>query len=270
MTDPERSLDEVSRLLKAEAKKKIVDYDSQRPRSMQTELGPSELADPCERKLAFKVSRAGSKNSGASRRAAIIGTAAHDMMERALADDPDWVVEKRVQIGGVTAGKSDALWLPFKELIYRESLPPIVRIVDGIVVDWKFPGDTTVTKVKRDGHPGVQYEGQAHSYAKGWAEKGYPVKYVAIAFLSKNMEDKDLIWIDYYDEEKAQKVLDRYVGIRDDVRAGRKPIDFPKTTGRNCIYCPYFGTRSDEETGRGCSGPVSLVLPKTRKETLDG
>lgn len=228
----------MSQRLQTKLQDKITAYEQSRPRSQQKTMGPSELADPCARKLAFKLSNKSGINPGGAKRAATVGTALHSLMEAVLADDPEWVLEKRLDIGGRTQGKSDALWIPEKT-----------------VVDFKFSGDTTVGNVRRNG-PGDQYRGQIHLYGKGWQQAGFAVEHVAIAFLSKQSESKDLVWAEEYDEGLANQVLDRLDAIRDDLAGGKTPLQITPTPSRMCLYCPYFGSVEDEEKGLACAGTL--------------
>lgn len=219
---------------------KIQAYDASRPRSLQTRIGPSEIGEPCERKLAFKLAGTSESNPRASGWAAIKGTALHAYMESVLAKDPEWITEKTLEMVGVTSGSSDALW-------YKEQT----------VVDHKFPGDPAIADVRRNGLI-TKYRYQFHIYGLGWEEAGYPVKWVCGAFMPMaGGIDKRYGWAEPYSREIALEGLDRYGDIEKDVRQGRKPLDFDKTAGHACTYCPFFSSVEAEESGTGCSGPLT-------------
>lgn len=220
---------------------KLHKKDSSRPRSTQKHLGPSELADPCDRKLAFKIARATGTNINNPKYAAWFGTAWHEWVKEALDDDPDFVLEKRLHIAGGIYGSGDAL-----------------RRSTCMAIDWKTSSKSVLDDVRRNG-PGPTREGQVQLYGMGWIRAGYPVKKVCIVFFPKGEYDpsKRVVWIADYDPEIAQRALDRLDRIEKDVGQGRKPLDFDKTAGHACTYCPFFSSVEAEESGTGCSGPLT-------------
>lgn len=173
-----------------------------------------------------------------------MGTAMHAHMENVLAPDPAWATEKTLQMVGITSGHSDAYYLP-----------------ERCVVDWKFPGDTTIANSRRNG-PTQTYQYQAQIYGLGWEDAGYDVESVAIIYLPVTSTiDKRYGWAVPYNRDLAMEALNRYKQLEDDVtfldlKSDPTRInDFPKTP-ENCTWCPFYGSRKDEEAGRGCSGPV--------------
>lgn len=228
---------------------RIQEYSSRAPRSLQKTLGPSEIADPCERKIAFKISgtaeTARVKSSGWE---AVIGTAVHAYMEDVLSKDPAWVTEKRLDIAGVTQGTSDAFHLP-----------------TGTVVDWKVLGKKTLEDIKRANHPGDKYLGQGFTYALGWEQAGYDVKHVGFVILPRAQTINSRFgWTTPYDRQKALDVLDRYQRIVKEYKGN--PQNAPRETS-SCFYCKFWNPQlAATNPERACSGgreirvsPVSML-----------
>ena len=96
--------------------------DASRPRSTQAQVGPSELGG-CRRKVWYRLNDQIETNENELKLAAIMGTAIHAEIEKALAiADPSgekYVVETEVEYGGMKAHID--LWIPST----------------GDVVDWK-------------------------------------------------------------------------------------------------------------------------------------
>lgn len=231
---------------------KIQDYELRRPRSRQKHIGPSELGDPCARELAFKAAGMATGDPFTPSWAAIVGTAIHAMMEKALAADPDWVTEKSLDIGGITRGTSDAFHLP-----------------TGCVVDWKCSGKAVISKARRRG-PADKYRSQINLYGLGWEDAGYDVKKVCLVFLPRTSGIEDRYgWAAPYDRTIAQKTIDRYLGIvqtgidRDLVNHPERLCEF-EVNPEGCYYCTHPQGLSDPNNPER-----DLLDPKTRQGILD-
>lgn len=136
-----------------------------RPRSLQAEVGPSDIAGTCDHCLAAKL-------AGMTRRPdpawlAYIGTAVHAQLEQALSGVEGFRTEQEVQVGTVNGnpviGHCD-LWHPEQQL----------------VVDYKVVGTTTMRNV-RAGRIPDNYVCQVNLYALG-----LHASRVAILFLPRN------------------------------------------------------------------------------------
>lgn len=183
------------------------------PRSLQRRIGPSEIGDPCTHCLAAKLA-GWEKNEPTVAWIPFIGTAVHAYLERIfteLNDDeikhgntPVALCEQTVtvgEIGGVPITGSTDLFLPNQIDASRE----------GMTVDWKIVGDSTLSRVKRTGDPGRKYVVQAHLYARGWNHAGHPTSHVCVYFMPRNKPtlDAGYVWIAPYDERIATDALER-------------------------------------------------------------
>lgn len=235
-----------------EIKALILAAEAERPRSQQTALGPSQVGHECRRQLAFMIhlSLISSSYTGGSGgidnnirgvnrskdpMAAIIGTATHAWMEDALAAANKragkivWIPEMKVEIRPGLSGTSDAYHLPTSS-----------------VLDWKFPGSTVYQKIVSKGWP-PEYRGQAHTYGRGYINKGFPVKSVGNVYISRaGSLSKIHIIREPYNDGLVTDILTRYDEVEATVKTldvGRNPQGFlqlPITPSDACRYCPWF------------------------------
>lgn len=222
------------------------------PRNHQVEPGPSEIGIPCDLRLGYKLSSHPETNvNQALPWKAWIGTNVHGGLEGLLAKAnmalPNWPIdgrdryelEQRVTAGGVNgtdiSGNSDLF-------------------LDGVVWDWKIPGDVPLRQYKKTG-PGDQYEVQAHTYGLGWELRGHEVSDVAIYFLPRNQEWKQrYLWSEPYDRQRALDALSRADGIAKLVAAlGPAALPLLKRKASWCRYCPWM-LPSSTDLARGCPG----------------
>lgn len=221
--------------LKGELIGLLREYSANQPRSLQQAIGPSEVGHPCDRRIALQVFGSPQCNRHAGDPLpSLVGTSAHSMMEEVLRrynaeHGPRFLIEQRVYPAHGFGGTMDAY-----------------DAATNTVIDWKFPGQTKMTKVRRDEHPGVVYETQAHLYGLGAARMGLPVKHVAIAFLPRAGFTTGMhIWHAAYDEQVAQAALDRMwslIALGADLAVDEHPERFGlfPTTPFMCEYCPFF------------------------------
>lgn len=246
----------------AAARGLVEDGISNQPRSLQRWIGPSELGNPCDHCLAARLSdweQVGDKAPWLP----WVGTQVHagiaDAIERHNKRDvkqgvrPRFHVEQRVTVGDVgghpVSGSTD-----------------LFDALTGTVIDWKIVGETKLREVKSKQSPGATYQAQAHLYGRGWANKGYAVNHVAIAFLPRNSVtgfSSGLIWHEPYDESLAVATLARADRIARNLemtaRIGRDRewvAGLPRAEG--CWDC-----------GRYADAPKDLPLPGRSPDPAD-
>jgi len=233
----------------------ISDAISNHPRSLQQQIGPSELGHPCARRIGYKMLGRGERASEPNWKATV-GTALHSWLEGVL-DGANMNYELRTRSG--------------QERFYTEQRVTVGQIlgrdIDGscdvydrataTVVDWKSVGPTQLTKYRRLG-PGGQYRAQAHLYGRGWRNRGLPVDYVMVVFLPRNGElAETYVWWEPYDESVATAALERATGIALATQAlGTGALTHLATADAFCHLCPYFLARSTDLTA-GCPGDAS-------------
>ncbi|MEF2736305.1 MAG: hypothetical protein U0N15_03650 [Bifidobacterium choerinum] len=144
------------------------------PRSLQTNIGPSELGTTCVHCLAAKLA-AWSKPPQAAW-IPYIGTCVHKQFEQLFGNWQGCMTERRVVVGRLrgrmyaydVAGSID-LWVPASRM----------------TVDWKIVGNATLQLVRRHG-VSQQYAVQASLYGIGLENEGLKVERSAIYYLPRN------------------------------------------------------------------------------------
>jgi hypothetical protein len=146
-------------------------FQASRPRSLQVEVGPSQLGNPCDHCLAAAL--AGWEKGGDDAWLPLIGTAVHELLLTHEAFGNGWLKEHRVTVGKVAgqdvSGNAD--------LYHAQS---------GTVIDLKIVGMSAINEAKRNGSK-MQYQRQVNLYGKGFQDQyDYPVTTTVIAYLPRN------------------------------------------------------------------------------------
>lgn len=233
--DPLR--DDLIRLIRAR--------DAATPRHMQRELGPSEVAHPCMRRMSFGMMEIPRSNPQWDPLPSIIGTATHKWLESAARYENQvlgrqrWLVESRVNVAPGLSGSVD---------LYDHDTQT--------VIDWKVNGNNRFDMYKKD--PGRIFPGQVMLYGKGLQNAGLPVRQVAVAFLPRGKTLTAMhLWKTPYDEgivagilAKREAVMLLLNDLRVDVDPERYqwiPID-----PADCLFCPWFSP--NPKTPLQCKG----------------
>ncbi|WP_067434098.1 hypothetical protein [Nocardioides jensenii] len=238
-------------LLKAELLDLITRAITNHPRSLQVQIGPSEVGHACPRRIGYKL-LGHPENPGEPNWKATVGTAIHAWLEEVmitdnraryaeLADLTRWIVEATVDCGEVLGHPITG----HCDLFDR---------VTGTVVDWKTCGPTQLKKYKAKG-PGPQYRTQAHLYGRGWQHRGQDVHHVGVMFLPRNGDLREAYyWSEPYDEQVALDGLQRLEGIALAARhLGPAVLEQLDTADAFCSMCPYYKANSTDVTV-GCPG----------------
>ncbi|MCP2261059.1 hypothetical protein LX15_004779 [Streptoalloteichus tenebrarius] len=217
------------------------------PRSLQVALGPSEIGEPCARRLAYRLMDERRVNGGGDPWASIVGTAVHAWLAEACRAENDrlgrirYLVEQRVEIRPGVAGSCD---------LYDAD--------EATVIDHKVLGETTMRLYKRGGPPD-QYRAQAHLYGLGLARLGLPVRRVALAMYPRAGLLSGLhLWSEPYDPAVADAAIARHDQILEAACAldvtdhPERYQHIPRTASRRCRYCPWY--RPGADTGATCPG----------------
>lgn len=238
------------------------DLDASRPRSLQKNLGPSELGTPCQRQIAMKLAGVPRQPASGLPWAPMQGTAVHGLMEEALRlhnkqlGRTRWVIEEKLQIDDEVTGHGDA----FDNDTFT-------------VVDWKHTGTTTLREVRRKtvaNHLLVkpEYRVQAHLYGLGHQRAGRTVRWVRLVFLARSHDYNDSAeWTEAFDPEIAYQALFRYYGIQDLIKALNLPDDtamwdlVPAEPGKACSWCPFRRVGGPAD-GTGCPGDLDSKADK--------
>jgi len=240
----------------------ILDYEKDRPRSKQTALGPSEIGDPCPRKLAYKISRFPEPLSYVDDPwYAIMGTATHELIGRSLerqnnlararGESPPWLIEQRVVVRSGIEGTLEGSLDAYNWLMQR-------------VVDHKLVGVTSHKKYRRYG-PSKVYHVQVQAYAVGAVQLGLPVDKVSIAFYPRfaTITEALYVWTGPFMPELVEQALRRLDIITELVRQ-LNPLadpgkfrDIKSVPSADCRLCPWL--RPGDDTGETCPGDTKLA-----------
>jgi hypothetical protein len=246
-----------TQLLLGDLEATIRDYARRSVRSLQTDLGPSEVGQACERKLALTILGAPKINDDRDEWTSSVGTACHEWVAKAFI----WKNEQLVKAG------LPPRWLVEQEVDIRTGMVGHCDIYDlwtHTVLDHKFPGVTAIRKYRKAGNPGKQYIWQAHVYGKGWENLGFPVKNVAIAMYPRSGLIRDTwLWQEAYTPAIAERALKRVddlivgMNVAESVGELKTFVDMLRRDTSNCSWCAYYnnGPAAPEDPTMACGGP---------------
>jgi hypothetical protein len=236
--------------------------DNSSARSQQATIGPSELGGLCDRRIAYRIAGAPPVNDHTDPLPAIVGTAIHSWLERAINlfqakhFMDRWLTELTVHPDPLVVGHCD---------LYDKELE--------MVVDFKTVSPTKL-KAWKSGGPPESYKNQVSLYAMGAIKAGLPVRRVALIAIPRAGFLSDArVWTDHYDPARAQGLLDRLYGV------GKALIDqgedmsvasIPAVAGAECTYCPWLRPGSDPANLSGCPGNNAAHAEKFGKGLVRG
>jgi hypothetical protein len=214
------------------------------PRSQVVNIGPSEIGDPCLRKLSYKMAQVPKTNNASDPWPSVSGTAIHSWLAEAFTADKNrnWLVEHRVTVRPGLAGTLD-----------------LFDLDSATVIDHKCVGATSMKTRKAEG-PTEQQIIQLNVYGYGLEQQGYEVKNIALAFYPLGGMLTGLhTWVGNYDKDVAIAAMLR-LDSTINLLAMLDPEDnperwelIPASGSRNCTYCPWFVPGSTD-LSTGCPG----------------
>jgi hypothetical protein len=231
----------------------VTRYASQMPRSVQRHLGPSELGHECDRQVVGKMAGVPVTNHVADPWASIMGTAGHAYVAQAFDWDNlhnnylRWLTEARVTPDpgpGAHPGTADLY-----DTFFR------------CVVDHKFQGDSTRSRLRSQGPPRHYYV-QLLLYRQGYLNMGLPV--IVSWPRTKSTLDDMYVWSHVPTPEDEQLVHDVLTQtqyrqlVADAVHAGRFDImDVPAVPEDNeCYFCGLYRPQAAYDGKYGCPGTL--------------
>jgi hypothetical protein len=225
-------------------------YDDN-PRGKQVTIGPSEIGDPCARRLAFKMLATTGANTSHDPLPSIIGTATHAWLATAFRAAnaglavPRWIVEQTVYPDDAHPGSAD---------LYDATY--------GVVIDWKVLGPTSMKRYKAEG-PSTRYITQGQLYGLGFERMGLAVNTIALAMLPRGGMLSGLhTWSAPYDRSIALAALKRIGDIAcvaydlDVVEHPERWSLIPASPSHECSYCPYMRPGA-AVSATGCPGQLA-------------
>ena len=162
-----------------------------------------------------------------------MGTAIHAEIERALADNPDVLIETEVEYNGMKA--------------HVDAFVPST----GDVIDWK------TSKIKNLGYfPSTQQRWQVQLYGYLLAKNGYAVNRVSLVAIARDGDERDIkVHTENYDESIALEALGWLAVVKE-----AKEAPAPEKDSNYCkFYCKFY-----DATGQmGCVGLKKELTPVT-------
>jgi CRISPR/Cas system-associated exonuclease Cas4 (RecB family) len=209
--------------------------DAKRSRSTQVQIGPSEVGG-CRRKVWYRLNDQPETNDNELKLAAIMGTAIHAEIERALAGNPDVLVEVEAEYNGMKA--------------HIDCFVPGT----GDVIDWK------TSKVRNLSYfPSNQQRWQVQLYGYLLAKNGYAVNRVSLVAIARDGDERDVkVHTEDYDESIALEALGWLAAVKE-----AKEAPAPE---KDASYCQHYCKFYDASGQMGCVGlkkghtPVSDVI----------
>lgn len=208
-------------------------YDAASARTQQTDLGPSEIGNPCTWCLGAQILGVASstwEHSGWDDGwRAIVGTATHSWLDEAAAtynvrnDVVRWLPEVRVH--------------PDARLLPSGGSCDLFDTETRTVIDHKTTTKAKLANYRLNG-PGLQYRRQAHLYGKGYRLAGRDVENVALAFWLRDGMLRDLyVWTEPYSEQIADETLARYDALRVLCETGGTAVLDSLPSDPDCTQC---------------------------------
>ncbi|GAA2457212.1 hypothetical protein [Streptomyces macrosporus] len=259
--------DAISEAIAARVGDLITNTAANSPRSQQKRIGPSEVGDPCERKLTYKMYDWPTVNDG-DPIASVLGIGFHAWMEEAFTakqavlpdGTPRYKIEQRVV---VREGATEDATLAGSSDLYDRAT--------GTVYDWKLTGTSSLDRYRRQG-PGDQYRIQAHLYGLGQENAGEHPQRVAIVFVARYHELRIHVWSEPYNRAVAEAAIARLDRIRQqlfDLDPEAHPERWsliPTSEAAKCRFCPWLLPGSTD-LSVGCPG-ADTTAQSTQLEAL--
>jgi CRISPR/Cas system-associated exonuclease Cas4 (RecB family) len=197
--------------------------DAKRSRSTQVQIGPSEVGG-CRRKVWYRLNNQPETNDNELKLAAIMGTAIHAEIERALSDNKDVLIETEVEYNGMKA--------------HIDCFVPGT----GDVIDWK------TSKIRNLSYfPSTQQRWQVQLYGYLLAKNGYAVNRVSLVAIARDGDERDVkVHTENYDEAIALEALGWLAAVKE-----AKEVPAPE---KDASYCQFYCKFYDASGQMGCVG----------------
>ena len=247
-TEPDDA-DPFAAMLKHEIINIITWQEKRNPRATQTEVGPSEIGDPCARRLGYRIAGIEPRNVDYDPWPSIIGTAMHTWLDDAVRSWEEenqvgaWLTETPVTMGEFVKGRSD-----------------LYNYTTQCVIDHKSAGPDVMKKIKKEGPP-PGYVVQLHCYGYGYEALGMPVKKVALMFYPRAGWLRDMyVWTADYDRSIAETALNRLYRIANTVvtlevlKESHRWELVEATPTDSCGFCPWYDPGRDPGKGADATG----------------
>ena len=225
-------------------------------RSLQVEIGVSEIGMSCQRCVARKMAEY-QKTQKVSSFRTTIGRYFH---EGVAAD-----LERKYEGTGALLIEDKLVVHAYKGWLLRGSCDIFApNEGHGMVLDWKCVGDDTLGKMRKalelGGLPKGQYFIQGQLYALGWELLGHKVEEVCIFFVPANKGDLRRYKVAFrfpYDRRVAAQALANVEAMIDEAEVdGWEAVVRRRDAEHGCLSCPAYEV---------VDNPVFDLLPPSKR-----
>jgi len=251
--EPAGDMDGEAMAVRRELSDVILYAETNSERSQQVAIGPSEVGEPCDRRLGYRIAGIEPVNEW-DPWPAVVGTSIHTWLGDAFT-----AYEKFTNVGRYL---TEAVVEPDDMVTGHSDLYDAER---RMVIDWKTVSTKNLAKFKEEG-PSESYVIQVNLYAMGQIKAGRPVDKVCLVALPRaGWLSGMYVWIDDYDPDIAQQALDRMYRIGgklldlDVISHPHRWAQVKATPSRLCGWCPFYRQGGDDGRGADADGCPGLA-----------
>jgi hypothetical protein len=240
-----------------ELKRTLIDIitwaESRRPRSVQVELGPSDLGAECDRRIGYKMADLPRANYTGDPWVTFVGSAIHSRLQESIDTwssfhgSSRFLTEQSAPLDGIIKSHPDLLDRERKMVIDHKSV------------------STDLLKKYRTGDAMELFPGyiiQVQLYGLAFELQGHEIEKVALAFYPRSGWLKSMhTWVAPYDRELALAAYQRPYEIADVLTRlevmdnPQRWAEVPAAPGNQCGFCPWYDPgRVTPADDTGCPG----------------
>jgi hypothetical protein len=251
--EPSGSMDGEAMAIRRELSDMILHAEYNSDRTLQVAIGPSEVGEPCDRRLGYRIAGIEPVNE-TDPWPAVVGSSIHTWLDNAVTRYENYtnmgryLTETIVHPDDMVTGHSD-----------------LYDAKRRMVIDWKTVSTKNLAKFKEEGPP-ESYVIQVNLYAMGQIRAGRPVDKVCLVALPRaGWLSGMYVWVDDYDPEIAQQALDRMYRIGgkllalDVIANPHRWAQVEATPSRLCGWCPFYRQGGDDGQGADADGCPGLA-----------
>lgn len=227
--------------------------ESRRPRSVQWQLGPSDLGAECDRRIGYKIAGVPEVGGFNDPWVTFVGSAIHSRLQESI---DTW---SEVHGSSRFLTEQNA---PLDDII--NSHPDLLDVEKKMVIDHKSVS-SDILKKYQTGDPMKEFPGyivQVQLYGLAFELQGYEIEKVALAFYPRSGLLRSMhTWVAPYDRNLAAAAYERPYEIVDALtRLGvmdnpSRWAEVPAVAGNQCGFCPWYDKeRLTGPDDTGCPG----------------
>lgn len=217
----------------------IREYSARQARSLQVEVGPSEIGSPCKRQVAYRIAGVAKRELKDAPFASLVGGGVHLVMDDVVGMHPGrFVTNVKVATQSGLFGTID--------LYDREH---------DAIVDWKSVSDASL-KVVRQGGAQPSHLAQIRTYGLAWGNTySVPPRLLRIVYLPRSGQlKKAIMHEELYDQQTAVETVRAFHALEVEVEQMGPAAIPPTPSWLDCTYCSY--RRPGPVDDEGCPGGI--------------